>query len=366
MALKESESAMAEAAAKLQLKQKENKQSADPWGSMSAESSVADKPAVFNPFSAAGPSTSSNHDPWGISAPPVVVAAAVSAPVAVSSDPWSQAVNVPAAGSNTATRSGSFSDLFASETPSAPPQPAASADPWGVSSSADLFSAPAPTPVVMAMPTFTTPSVDPFAAQPLPSPHPFDPLAEFDNLHVSSNGSLSAPVASDRKLSPVMDPFMLEPTPVHMLQQPMMATTNNGGGMPSAVDSKANNFLEGSLNDLVNLDSLLPSKKANNPYAVTRPESKTVMSNRNPFLQKAPALSLNAMQGGSTGSGFNVSGVQDFPFSTGPTQHTGAAASPFQQQQQSVAPFFGQQQQQNFGNSAQSNANLFSSIQNPF
>lgn len=323
---------MAETEAKIKLKQQEVQQSAavnDPWGS-SAPSSSGN---TFDPFSA-GPSSSANVDPWAgatLAGPP--------APPAPASSPWS-APSEPATATApepvAISRKDSFSDLFATSEGTSSSGPV-SCDPWGNAAPAstasfDPFQTPsAHAPESSAVPAaafngFTTPSVQ---------QETFDPLAEFDNLHVS------APTAAVTTPSPVpapsmMDPFVLEPVPVHAQTAPMTAAPQQ-----TAVDSKAGNFLSDNMSSLIDINSLLPSKPVTNPYAMAKTSTGAVNSTRNPFLQKAPALSLNELQGGGSKN----------MFGDAPALNTGFAAP---------------QQQPFFNGSSMVATSPFSAAQNPF
>lgn len=332
LALKESKAAMAETEAKIKLKQQEAQQSAavnDPWGS-SAPSSSGN---AFDPFSA-GPSSSANVDPWAgatLAAPP--------APAAPASSPWS-APSEPAAAPEPVviSRKDSFSDLFAASEGTSSSEPV-SCDPWGNTAPASTanfdpfqtLSAQAPESSAVpaaAFEGFTTPSVQ---------QQTFDPLAEFDNLHVS------APTAAATTPSPVsapsmIDPFVLEPIPVNAQAAPMTAALQQ-----TAVDSKAGNFLSDNMSSLIDINSLLPSKPVTNPYAMAKTGTSVANSTRNPFLQKAPALSLNELQGGG--------GSQNM-FGDAPALNPSFAAP----QQQ---PFFN-------GSSSMVGTSPFPAAQNPF
>jgi len=126
----------------------------------------------------------------------------------------------------------------------------------------------------------------------------FDPLAEFDTLTI--NNSSQQPVSTTNQpiatgFPPMMEPFLLEPVPISS-QQP----TNP---QPST-ESKADNFLHGNFNNLVNIDQLLPSKSATNPYMISKPSPNASNISRNPFRHKPPAPSLNQMQGGNKSNQF--------------------------------------------------------------
>lgn len=323
IALKQSETAMAEAEAKAKLQQQSQAQSSsDPWGASSSTPSPAVDNA-FDPFSA-GPSTSSSNavDPWGGAA----LAKPPSAQAPIAGDPWSQS------STSAVQKKDSFSDLFtANSTPVAP-----AVDPWGTSTSSvtppvasnnfDPFQSSSAATVAT-----TTPAFDGFASA--TTSQGFDPLAEFDNLQLSS-----APAPAPQ---PAVAPFVLEPL-VATNAQPL--TVEKISPVMTPQTNKADNFLAGSMSGLIDMNSLLPSKPVTNPYAMAAPSSTTTTS-RNPFLQKAPAPSLNQLQVGS--QAVFVEQQQDFS--------TSNVLMPQQQQ-----PFFGGQQV------STAPAPSFSSLQNPF
>lgn len=327
LALKQSEAAMAEAEAKIKLNQQQNvakSASNDPWGN-----ATVSEQASFDPFSGAGPSTSSNvktaADPWGgttlVKPPPVTAPAADpwataaptapadQPPVVPAADPWATAApSVPAdqpsvtapvtdpwataAPTASLDQNDSFSDLFNGSTSAVPAQP--QVDPWGAASSAP---APALDPFQGTVTTNITTPATAFDAFATPTSTnggtTFDPLAEFDQLHLTST---AAPVTAFQPPLTTMEPFVLEPIPINSQYTASQATSS------AANPEKAGGFLEGSMSGLIDINSLLPSKPANNPYAMAKPSGSTGVS-RNPFLQKSPALSLNQLQGTSQGGG---------------------------------------------------------------
>ena len=183
----------------------------------------------------------------------------------------------------------SFSDLF-----SAPqqPTPAQQPDPWGTTETNNNFDPFA------SQQTNQQAAFDDFQPQAANQQVSFDPLAEFDNLHIQQ------PVANGNAAAVSQPNFFLDQT--------LLATSSNGAA-PAAVQpvvqetAKApngNGFFDGAMNDLVNMDILLPSKPVTNPYEMTKDPNSNGMTTRNPFMVRGPQPSLNQLSQNGNGNLF--------------------------------------------------------------
>ena len=184
---------------------------------------------------------------------------------------------------------------------STPQQPAAnqSSDPWGGTAAE------------------TNNNFDPFASQ-QPAPFDnfssnqkqevsFDPLAEFDSLHIEqpavANGNQTAS------------------QPNFFLDQTLVATGSNGQESVATTDPFAemtskpsNGFFDGAMSDLVNMNSLLPSKPVTNPYEMTKDPNSNGMTSRNPFMVRGPQPSLNQLSQNGNGNLFPSNQGNGQPF----------------------------------------------------
>lgn len=303
--------------------QSANITTADPWG-MSAQNQVGmpQQMTTQNPWGAtsAAAVTVPVGNPWGNVAQPAgvgnmpqsngwgSVAPTVHQPVQSQTGTWGGTGNAPVAAANqqdggwglpTSTSSdmlqngawGSNPDPFLSlSQPQETPKP--TYDPFSATSaisqpqSSAMFSAPAAT---------TNPSHAPFGPQTgdIFSPPPFDPLKDFDNLHIGSNEL--EPVVLTNDLTPgasvAKDLF-----PSSQALQPNAALQNSNGAPVTHTSTNSNphsSFL-GENSSLVNLDS---GWKYQAPYS-TKPLGG---SSSNPFQQTGPSKSLNEMIGRQSG-----------------------------------------------------------------
>jgi len=170
----------------------------------------------------------------------------------------------------------SFSDLFSTNQQ---PSTNQSSDPWGNTA------------------IETNNNFDPFASNQQPAqpfddfsanqkqPISFDPLAEFDSLHIDSQPA----VANGNQTAS---------RPNFFLDQTLVAAGSNGPASVATAEKKAppsNGFFDGAMSDLVNMNSLLPSKPVANPYEMTKDPSSNGMATRNPFMVRGPQPSLNEL-----------------------------------------------------------------------
>lgn len=189
------------------------------------------------------------------------------------------------------------------------PQPQPSANPWGenfsahdVSSSSAWNVQPQPT---TGFPTSNGGSFDAFApaaTSGFESNESFDPLKEFDSLHISSTNPL-APTQSIPGTN-VMVPISASENP-NFMQHPANGfdINDNQAESGSNVTHKAGAFL-GENAGLVNVENLVAKPKTATHYQTLSIDTSGALgSHRNPFNQKGPSLSLNQMKGGPQFSG---------------------------------------------------------------
>jgi len=246
LALEESEKERRQVEEKVKKMQQEKQ---DPWG---GEDLFSAQPSQVDPWGGGSGLGARSKDDWEFKQP--------------SAPPQQQVVQ----------SNDSFSDLF-----STPQQPSTnqSSDPWGSTA------------------IETNNNFDPFASNQQPAQPfddfsanqkqaSFDPLAEFDSLHIEqpavANGNQTAS------------------HPNFFLDQTLVATGSNGPASmaTTAAEKKAspsNGFFDGAMSDLVNMNSLLPSKPVANPYEMTKNPNSNGMASRNPFMVRGPQPSLNEL-----------------------------------------------------------------------
>lgn len=277
MALKESATAAEVVAEKVKTAQTPSPTTSapkDPWAAPSSSSSweapSAAPQSSFDPFGAPSASASNGFtdDLW--TAQPTSSNTASTKQL----DPWAQSSSLrltpPAPSPTKQTPSPSFDSTFDVFGDSKPLEVTPTAiDPWATTPANSAAQAAAPQAVF-----------DPFAAPDQHSPvETFDPMAEFDNLRVSSS-------SSTQQLPP--NHYSLN---MNMLMTPVNVQQNSE---PLQVNPQSTNTPTKG-NDLDNLFGGLVDLTPNKPK----------LRSSNPFDQKKPSLSLNQLKGESQPNGFD-------------------------------------------------------------
>nr|CAB3243032.1 epsin-1-like [Phallusia mammillata] len=321
----------------------------DPWG---GESPTVQAPKnSFDPFSDMGTAQqpSNGIDAWGTTNASNNVAAQPNG------SQWSPPKNAALVLPPPQKVAAKPLDPWGPSSPTAVSKPQAPADPWGgnlesQSSSQTAWDAQPQTAPQPSFPSTTGGSFDAFApttsTSGFESNGSFDPLKEFDSLHISS----TAPPQN----IPSFTPMVPTSTSDNFLQQSNGFDENdNQPDGPDVVTNKAGAFL-GENAALVNVENLVAKPKTATHYQTLSIDTSGALgSHRNPFNQKGPSPSLNQMKGGPQfGSQMPVTGqpmpgsaqqmpmMNPTPMSMAPVGY-GMAPNPIQP----VQPVYGMQQQ---------------------